>query len=146
MGLFIRLGILIAALIPVPPHANFLLIRVTSKSPSTVRAIWRPYAGAIGARADAQQAALSRRWAYRANADSMRRWQDSSVRDTITAQTPTEFIVDMTGGPIVVEACGVDSIRVEAQLTPLRGPSASTWGRAIVVSSDGIEPKVVRRQ
>jgi len=146
MRLFIGLQIFIAVLTPMPRHANFLWIRVTSHSHSAVRAIWRPYAGAVGSSGDAQQAAVRRRWAFRTSADSVRRWQDSAARDTITVQTPTEFVVDMSGGPIVVEALGRDSIRVEAQLTPMRGPDASAWGRAIVVSSDGREPKVMQRQ
>jgi hypothetical protein len=136
---------IVDALLVPPRHANFLRIAVTSATPGAARAIWRPYAGAVGS-GNEQQNALQRRRPFWTNADSLRRWQDTTVRDTIRIETPAELIVDMTGGPITVEAVGVDSIQVRAQLTPSRGPVASIWGRSIVVSSDGVEPKTVRRR
>lgn len=142
--LFISFEVVVAAFLVFPRHANFLRITVTSPTPGAARAIWRPYAGAVGS-GNEQQIALQRRRPFLANVDSLRRWQDTTVRDTIRIETPAELIVDMTGGPITVEAVGVDSICVRAQLAPSRGPVAFMWGRSIVVSSDGVEPKTVRR-
>src|ERR1051325_5533642 len=108
-------------------QANFVHIAVTAAVPTSMHAIWRPYAGAISATGAEQQARLAWRRIFEANPDSVRHWQDETAKDTIRVTTPTEFVVDMTAGPVVIEALGSDSIRVEAQLTPRRGPLAGSW-------------------
>ena len=128
---------------PVSHRANFLHIAVTAPESATVRAIWRPYAGAVVSRGEDQQAALRGRRGI-TNADSVRRWRDPDVRDTILVKAPAEFLVDMMAGPVVVEAV-VDSVKVEAQLSVRRGPLVSAWGKAVVVDSDGVAPSIVRR-
>ena len=126
-----------------PRRANFLHVTVTASRPTDARAVWRPYAGAVGAEINAQQDRLLSRRAI-THPDSVRRWADPAARDTVPLRTPTEFVVDMTGGPVVVEVVGTDSVRIEAQLTPARGPVVSGWGRAFSISSDGLSPSLER--
>ncbi len=122
------------------PRANFLQISVTAPQAVTVRAIWRPLAGAMTFQE--QQATIMARRAV-ATPDSLRRWRDSSATDTLVARSPASFVVDMNGGPIVIETTG-DSILVEAQLTPARGRLVSAWGKKLVIESDGISPYVTK--
>lgn len=124
------------------PSANFLRISVTAHHPVALRAIWRPYAGAVGSHGEVQQGPLRNRNWGAANRDSVRRWQDPAARDTVSVKSPTMFVVDMTGGPVVIEAVSADSIRVEAQLMPGRGPVVAAWGRRVLVMSDGIMPRM----
>jgi hypothetical protein len=126
-------------------RANFLYITVTAKKAVEVHAIWRPYAGAIGD-GDAQQNAVLNNRRFANVQDSTRRWRDTTVRDTIETHTPVGFTVDMNDGPIVIEALGDDSVRIEAQLTPARGATVGSWGHAFVVSADGVTPRVDRRR
>ena len=83
---------------------------------------------------------------FSSNPDSVRHWRDPAARDTIAMKTPTEFVVDMTGGPIVVESLGQDSVHVETQLTPRRGPIVAVWGHKLIIDSDGLAPRVDRRR
>lgn len=130
---------------PSTPRANFLYITVSANHSTPVHAIWRPNVGAVGD-GYAQQTALFDRERLPGAQDSMRRWRDPASRDTIAVQTPVGFTVDMTPGPIVIEAVGTDSIRVEAQLTPSRGPVVGSWGHVFVISADGVTPAVERRR
>ena len=140
-------GLLLAAVAPLAStyRANFLRVRVTAASAAAVRAIWRPYAGAVSSRGEDQQAALGARRRI-THPDSARRWRDPAARDTVTVWTPAEFIVDMAAGPVVVEAVGRDSVRVEAHLSPRRGRAVAAWGQALRIESDGITPRVRRRR
>lgn len=126
-------------------RANFLIITVTAQTPASVWAIWRPYAGAPGDGRE-QQSRLRTRHQWRANPDSVRRWQDPAGRDTVRLTTPAEFTVDMTAGPIRVVSPSGDSVRVSAQLAPRRGRLVIAWGRAFDIDSNGIEPRVERRR
>jgi hypothetical protein len=138
----------LAGMAPTPlgvGRANFLYITVTAGQATAVHAIWRPHAGAIGDGYAQQEAAFRARTVPNLQ-DSLRRWRDSTVRDTVVAETPVGFTVDMNEGPIVIEAAGRDSIRVAAQLTPARGSVVTAWGRALVVSADGMTPRVERRE
>ena len=119
------------------PQANFLHVVVTATHPVTIHAIWRPFAGAVGADGENQQAALRTR-----GPEGLRRSLDLSVRDTIVVRTPADFVIDMTGGPASIEALGADSIRVQAQLLPARGAIVARWGRQLVVTADGVQPSV----
>lgn len=127
-----------------PLPANFLQIVISEPDSATVRVIWRPYAGAVSSRGEDQQARLRTRRGV-TNADSLRRWNDPSSRDTVLIGTPAELIVDMTAGPVIIEAAK-DSVRVEAQLTPRRGVVVGTWGAVLVVESDAITPSVTRKR
>jgi hypothetical protein len=129
-----------------PRRANFVHISITASSTASVRAIWRPYAGAVGSTGQEQQDALQRRRQFRNVPDSVRHWEDPAARDTIVLKTPTEVVVDMNGGPIVIELTAGDSVHVEAQLTPARGPVVASWGRAFIIESDGRTPYVERRR
>jgi len=130
-----------------PSRANFVRITVDRPAGARVRAIWRPYAGAMGPdAAAAQQAAIRHRNLFATNADSAARWRDEAARDTAVHTVPVEFVVDMTGGPVVVESLTSDSVRVAAQLTPQRGPRVEAWGRAMVIESDGRTPGISRRR
>lgn len=120
------------------PRANFLDVSVSAPRAVTVRAIWHPYQGA--ATFQEQQAAILRR---PRDPDSLRRWRDPNALDTVTVRTPTGFVIDMNGGPVVIETTG-DSILVEAQLAPARGRRASAWGKKLIIESDGIAPNVTR--
>ena len=122
---------------PGEPKANFLHIVVTATHPVTIHAIWRPFAGAVGADGENQQAALRTR-----GPEGLRRSLDLSVRDTIVVRTPADFVIDMTAGPAIIEALGTDSIRVQAQLLPGRGAIVARWGRRLVVTADGVQPSV----
>ena len=140
--------LLVSTLRPMPAggaRANFLYVAVTAAKPTEVHAIWRPHAGAVGD-GYAQQAAVLDSRRYASLQDSMRRWQDTTVRDTTAVRTPVGFTVDMNDGPIVIEAVGDDSIHVEARLTPSRGPLVASWGRKFVVSADGVTPRVERHR
>jgi hypothetical protein len=127
------------------PRANFLHVWVTAQQGESVRAIWRPYAGAVASLGQDQQAALRARRQI-THPDSLRRWADSTARDTIVVSAPAEFLVDMTGGAIVVESVGNDSLRVEAQQSPWRGPIVSAVGRSLLLDADGVKPEVRRRR
>ena len=129
--------LLVSTLRPMPAggaRANFLYVAVTAAKPTAVHAIWRPHAAVLDSRR------------YASLQDSMRRWQDTTVRDTTAVRTPVGFTVDMNDGPIVIEAVGDDSIHVEARLTPSRGPLVASWGRKFVVSADGVTPSVERHR
>ena len=118
-------------------QANFVHVVVTASHPVTIHAIWRPLAGAVGSDLENQQTAIRTR-----SPEDLRRSMDLSLRDTIVARTPAHFVIDMTAGPTIIEARGSDSIRVQAQLLTARGMIAATWGRKLVVTADGIQPRV----
>lgn len=124
-------------------RANFVQITVTAPSATPLRAIWRPYVAAVGG-SGAQQRALQAMFHVPNPADSAKRWRDPDARDTVSVKTPTTFNVDMNGGPIVIEVTGGDSVFVAAELMQQRG-TASSWGRAFVVSADGRTVSVERR-
>jgi hypothetical protein len=143
----IAIGFLVLAGAPSGParRANFVRVVVTAPPSAAVRAIWRPYAGAVTSNGEDQQGALRARSRV-THPDSLRRWRDPAARDTVVARAPAEFLVDMTAGPILVEAVGRDSIHVGVQLSPQRGPVAASWGRALQIESDGLAPRVLRRR
>jgi hypothetical protein len=122
-----------------------ILIAVAAPSVSEHRAGIRAPDGAVTSSGADQQAALRARRSI-THPDSIRRWRDAAARDTTLVRAPAEFLVDMTAGPVVVEAVGRDSIRVEAQLSPRRGPIVASWGRALRIESDGVTPRVLRRR
>ena len=131
---------------PSTRRANFLRIGVTASTPATVRAIWRPRAGVIGANVADQQRALANPLNFPAPPDSLRRWRDPAARDTTLAQTPAQFVVDMSGTDVTIEVVTGSILRVEAQLTPARGPVVTVSGRAVTVRADGLKPSLeVRR-
>jgi hypothetical protein len=138
-----------SALVLSPPpathRANFLRLDVTASRPTKVRAIWRPRAGVVGLTPADQQRAIANPFG-RPPADSIRRRRDPSARDTVVVSTPTHFVVDMTGENLVIEVVAGDSIRVEAQLTPARGPRRSVWGHVIAATADGVSPTLERRR
>ena len=125
-------------------RANFLDIAVTKPRDVVVHAIWRPYYGAVSVTGEEQQRRLIDRMSRKWPQDSLRRWGDPASRDTVSVTTPVDFVVDMSGGPIVIETISGDSVRVEAQLTPGRGPVVAVWARAFRVDADGIRPHVER--
>jgi hypothetical protein len=129
--------------IDTPSAANFVRINIDRPANGRVRMIWRPYAGAVGDGA-AQQAALQRRSLFPPNADSVARWRDERARDTVVRGLPVTFTVDMSGGPVIVESLTTDSVRATVQLTPERGPLVETWGREMLIESDGRAPRITR--
>ena len=127
----------------VTARANFVLIKVTAPGAVTVRAIWRPYAGAVGG-LGAQQAAIQEMLRGHDDPGRMARWRDPAGRDTVTVKTPAQFDVDMGDGPVVVEVVGRDSVYLDAQKTPAGGPSNGVWGRRFSISAYGGPPTVER--
>jgi hypothetical protein len=140
---------LIAVVVPSNPpalRANFLHIQVAGSEGSSVQIIWKPHQGVIGRTVSDQQADVRAMHSVPNLADSMRRWRDSTVRDTVVVTLPTQLVVDMSGGAVLLTAVRADSIRVDAQLTPERGPRVVRNGKVIRVSADGQTPWVERRQ
>jgi len=125
-------------------QANFVRIEVTAPASATVRAVWKPYVGAVGG-PGSQQAAIRRMMAQPIPPDSLRRWRDPLARDTVVVKTPASFEVDMNGGPITIEVVGHDSVHVDAWQVPGSPPGVTAWGRAFEVSSEGHGPSVTRR-
>ena len=124
--------------------ANFLRITVTAERPVKARVVWRPHAGVFGSTEYAWASAVQAARRFMDDPDSLRRWQDPAVRDSVPLKTPAELLVDMTGGPITIEALDGDSVVVQAQLTPDRGPRVSGSGHLLVIDSDGRIPSIER--
>jgi hypothetical protein len=122
-------------------RANFVRVTITAPRVVALRAIWRAHSGGTAAE---QQMRLLAGPGFGRAADSTRRWRDPSARDTVVAKTPAEFVVDMTSNTVVIETVTADSVQVEAQLTPTRGPIARKWGRALRLESDGRTPTLER--
>ena len=143
----IAIGILLVVMAPAASEgrANFVHVAVTAPPGAPVRAIWRPYAGAVTSKGEDQQAALRARRRV-THPDSLRRWQDPAARDTVVVKAPAELLIDMSAGPVLVEALESDSIHAEVQLSPRRGPVVASWGRALTIDSDGRTPRVTRRR
>ena len=141
----LSVGLMTASAFRGAARANFLHITVRSTQSDSVRIIWRPYAGALGPDAKEQQRRLINRQSI-THPDSIRRWRDSTVRDTLRVATPAEMTVDMTGGPVVIETLTMGLVRVETQLTPERGPIVGVWGRAFRIDSDGLKPTIEQRR
>lgn len=141
---FTLVGLLLLALAPlrVPARANMLHIRVTAAHVATLRAIWHPRAGVIGTTVEDQQRPLLNPLGVRPPADSLRRWRDAAARDSVTASTPVEFVVDMSHGPVRIEVISPDTVEIEAQLAPGRGPIMRLRGRAFDLEADGREPSI----
>jgi hypothetical protein len=131
-----------AVSLPSALRANLLRVEVTSSTPTIVRAIWRPRAGVVGASVADQQRALANPLSIPTSPDSLRRWQNPAARDTIVAQTPAQFVVDMSGTDVVIEVVAGGVVRVEAQFTPARGPVVTMSGRAVTVHADGLKPSL----
>jgi hypothetical protein len=139
---FVLTGFVLLSLNPFQSvrRADMLHIRVSAAHATPVRVIWYPRAGVIGASVDDQQRRLQNPLRVQPPADSLRRWHDPLARDTVRASTPVELVVDMTQGPVRVEVVGIDSVEVEAQLAPARGPLVRARGRTFVVEADGRTP------
>lgn len=123
--------------------ANFVRIRVAEPRGATVRAIWRPYVGAVGG-PGAQQERIRSMFEHTNSPDSIRRWRDPAARDTFVVKTPTSFEVDMNGGPITIEVVGADSVRLEAWQVSDGPPGVRAWGSKFEISSEGQGPHVKR--
>jgi hypothetical protein len=143
---FTLLGLILLAPEPLhpPARANMLHIRVTAPNATPLRAIWHPRAGVIGTTVDDQQRPLLYPL-VRPPVDSLRRWRDPLARDTVRASTPVEFVVDMNQGPVRIEVVNADTVEVEAQLAPGRGPIVRGRGRAFNVEADAREPSIQPR-
>ncbi len=124
-------------------QANFVRIEVTAPQGATVRAIWKPFVGAVGGPGSQQAAILTTRQKA-VHPDSMRRWRDPEARDTFVVKTPASFEVDMSGGPITIEVVGKDSVHVDAWQVPSSPPGVTAWGRKFEISSNGNGPRVKR--
>jgi len=136
----------IALHVPSMRRANFVRVEVTAPAPTSVRAIWRPRAGVIGTSVDDQQRALGNPLRRSVSPDSLRRWRDVDARDTVIAQTPTQFVIDMTSTDAVIEVVSGGTIRVKAQLVPGRGPIVELTGRAMTLHADGTAPMLTPRR
>ncbi len=109
-------------------------------------AMWRPRAGVIGTTVDDQQRPLQRNpLGVQPPADSLRRWRDLDARDAVNVSTPAEFVVDMNNGPVRIEVLDADSVDVETQLAPARGPLVRARGRTFVIEADGLRPTIQLR-
>ncbi len=126
-------------------RANMLHIRVNATHTTQLRAIWHPRAGVIGTSVDDQQRPLLNARDVRPPADSLRRWRDPLARDTINTSTPVEFVVDMNNGPVRIEVVNGDSVDVEVQLAPERGPLLRARGQTFIVDADGRTPTIQPR-
>lgn len=127
-------------------QANFVHVTIQAGEAGFARVIWKPHQGVVGTTVSDQQADVQRMHAVPNMADSMRRWRDSTVRDTTTLALPTQLVVDMGGGPIIIRGLGQDSVEVTAVLTSGRGKQPVVWGRSLIVSGDGQTARIEREQ
>ena len=128
-----------------PVRANMLHIRVSAPHATRLRAIWHAGSGVKGATVAEQQRRFLNPLGGRPPADSLRRWNDPGARDTVNASTPVQFVVDMNDGPVRLEVLGGETVEVEAQLSPARGPLARARGHAFIIEADGHAPTVQPR-
>jgi hypothetical protein len=126
-------------------RANMLHIRVSAPHPTRLRAIWHAGSGVRGATVAEQQRRFLDPLGGRPPVDSLRRWHDSVARDTVNVSTPVQFVVDMNDGPVRLEVPGGETVEVEAQLSPARGPLARARGHAFIIEADGRAPTVQPR-
>ena len=111
-----------------PARASFAHVTVTAPKPTTVRAIWPPYSVSLGPDINERQRRIAARRGI-THPDSLQRWRDRTVRDTLELQTPFEFTVDFAAASILLEAVGPDSIQVAIERLPRGGPVAVERGR-----------------
>ncbi len=128
-----------------PMRANMLHVRVSGPHGTPLRAVWPARAGVIGTTVDDQQRPLLNPLGLPIPPDSLRRWRDPLARDTVRATAPVEFVIDMNSGPIRIEVLSADTVDVEAQLAPGRGPIVRARGRTFVVEADGRAPSIQAR-
>lgn len=120
-----------------PQRANFVHFHVTGPTSASIRAIWHPYAGAEGTTVDQQQRNLRRMMGpVPDRPDSLRRWRDPGSRDTLMGTIPTDYVVDMNAGPVVIESVTGDSVTLNARLIG-SGMSVSGRGLRFTISADG---------
>jgi hypothetical protein len=127
-----------------PPRAYFAHVTVTAPTAVPVRATWRPYAVSLGPDINEQQRRLRAR-ARITHPDSLRRWRDTTARDTVHLVTPAEFTVDLAWGAVLLEALGPDSIEVATQLVPMGGRVAVERGRVFRLPRPPFLPPFGRR-
>ena len=128
-------------------RANFVRVYLTAPDGAAAQVIWRPYAGAVGVDFGARQRRLMAASQWRSNPDSLRRWNDPTVRDTVPLRVPASLLVDMTGGPFLIEATGRDSILVKVErVAPFKHPEVARWGHRLEIRSESIPPSIVRHQ
>jgi hypothetical protein len=117
-------------------RANFVRIHVDGAAGTEIRVIWKPYAGAVGTTVASQQAGVRSMHDVPNFPDSMRRWRDPSVRDTVISTLPVDYVVDMNGGPISIESLSKKKVDLEAQTTR-GGPISKANAKSFRISADG---------